>query len=681
MMTTSWETSTPRRVGLSTVHLEKLSDRLAQHGTKSFLVARDGQLVYEWYAPERGPETRHFTASLAKSLVGGMSLLLAWNDGLIDPDAPAADFIPAWRDDPLKCQITIRHLAAHASGLEDAETPGKGHFDQGGWKEQFWRQDPDPFSLSLYTVPVMFTPGSRLAYSNPGFAALSYTVTASLKDAPQKNIRSLLQARLMEPLGIPAEEWSIGYGKTFCVDGLELHATWGGAEFTPRAAARVGQLLLQGGQWQSQTLLDSQLITKATQQIRTPLPDHPDVQPAAALAWWSNAEGVWPFLPRDAFLGLGAQHQILLVVPSRGLVVVRNGQTLGNENWGSDTWESLTHELLAPLADCFLPSLPGDHRRAPYPPSPVIKTITFDPVTRILRRAFDSDNWPVTWAADGHLYAAYGDGRGFEPYVESKIGLGLTRIQGDPPEIQGINLRAPSLENAGYGARGIKASGLLSVNGRLYLLGRNAGNSQLAWSDDSGKTWQWSPWKFTESFGYPTFLNFGQDYSGARDTYVYIYSHDGNSAYIPADRMVLARVPIDRVTEREAYTFFVRLDDSGEPVWSEDIRQRGAVFTHPGLCARSGISYHPVLKRYLWWQEVPAGGEVDVRFSGGFGIYDAPEPWGPWTTAYFTTQWDTGPGEMANFPTKWFSPDGQEAYLVFSGYDYFSLRRCKFHLR
>jgi hypothetical protein len=73
---------------------------------------------------------------------------------------------------------------------------------------------------------------------------------------------------------------------------------------------------------------------------------------------------------------------------------------------------------------------------------------------------------------------------------------------------------------------------------------------------------------------------------------------------------------------------------------------------------------------------VPARGE-DTRFAGGFGIYDAPEPWGPWTTAYFTSSWDTGPGEMGNFPTKWFSPDGKTAYLVFSGYDYFSLRRCK----
>jgi hypothetical protein len=30
---------------------------------------------------------------------------------------------------------------------------------------------------------------------------------------------------------------------------------------------------------------------------------------------------------------------------------------------------------------------------------------------------------------------------------------------------------------------------------------------------------------------------------------------------------------------------------------------------------------------------------------GGFGVYDAPEQWGPWTTAFYTVTWDLGPGE------------------------------------
>ncbi len=204
---------------------------------------------------------------------------------------------------------------------------------------------------------------------------------------------------------------------------------------------------------------------------------------------------------------------------------------------------------------------------------------------------------------------------------------------------------------------------------------RNAGNSQLAWSSDYGKNWTWSNWKFEISFGCPTFLNFGQNYDNARDNFVYIYSQDTDSAYEPADHMVMARVPKDQITIRSAYQFFQKLDEKGNPRWTNDIEKRGGVFFHPNRCYRSGISYNAGLKRYLWSQVLP--GE-SPRFEGGFGIYDAPEPWGPWTTVFFTEKWDVGPGETNSFPPKWISQDGKTAYLVFSGDDYFSIRKAQF---
>src|SRR5581483_5022246 len=114
---------------------------------------------------------------------------------------------------------------------------------------------------------------------------------------------------------------------------------------------------------------------------------------------------------------------------------------------------------------------------------------------------------------------------------------------------------------------GVKASGMLMVGGVLYMLTRNAGNAQLAWSDNDGRDWGWADWKFTTSFGCPTFLNFGRNYAGSRDGFVYVYSHDSDSAYTPADRMVLARVPKDKLREKAAYEFFAGLDAEGRPTW------------------------------------------------------------------------------------------------------------------
>jgi hypothetical protein len=241
-----------------------------------------------------------------------------------------------------------------------------------------------------------------------------------------------------------------------------------------------------------------------------------------------------------------------------------------------------------------------------------------------------------------------------------------------------MNIRSRSGEQKGDGPKGRKASGMLMVEGVLYMWIRNAGNSQLTWSSDHAQTWTWSTWKFTNGFGCPTFLNFGRNYADAHDAFVYVYSHDSDSAYEAADQFVLGRVPKDRIKDRDAYEFFKSLDATAQPVWTKHIEQRRAVFHYPGRCYRSSITYNAALKRYLWCQTLPGS---DARFSGGFGIYDAAQPWGPWTTVFFTEHWDVGPGETSSLPTKWMSLDGKTLYFVFSGQDSFSVRKVEVVLR
>ena len=324
----------------------------------------------------------------------------------------------------------------------------------------------------------------------------------------------------------------------------------------------------------------------------------------------------------------------------------------------------------------------------PYPPSVFIDGIEWAPLETIVHRAKGSDNFPLTWSDDDALYTTYGDGFGFEPFVTAKLSLGLARITGMPQEFCGVNLRSESIEQYGEGRKGRKGWGILSVEGMLYLwmghADRNGGQTQLAWSKDHGKTWMYADWRLPE-FGLVGFINFGKDYAGARDEYVYAYSHDGPKADGPADRFILMRVPQDQISQREAWLFFVRHDEQDRPVWSHDIGQRGAVFEHCGACLRSAITYNAGIKRYLWWQAIPQPpghkDRGDTRFDGGFGVYDAPEPWGPWTTVFFTDRWDTGPGEHGDFPSKWISEDGRTLYLVFSGDDHFCVRKATLNLR
>ncbi|HET7559573.1 MAG TPA: serine hydrolase [Limnochordia bacterium] len=347
-----WQAAEPERCGFSTAGLAALRDGLAARGTNGLLVARGDTIACEWYAPDRGPHMRHYTASLAKAVVGGLSLLVALGDARLDPDDPACRYVPQWRDDPLKSKITIRHLATHSSGIEDAETPGVSHQALTGWKGAFWRREPDPFTISRDEAPVVFEPGARYAYSNPGMAMLAYAVTAALREAPQKEIKSLLRERIMRPIGVPDDEWAIGYGRAYRVDGLDLYANWGGADYTARALARLGRLLLRRGDWQGEQLLDPNWLERAVAYAGTPLPErspgNPD--PGSGLGWWTNFDGVWPSLPRDAFAGAGAGNQLLLVVPSRRLIVVRNGGLLDDPAQGEGFWGGIDRYVFEPLS-------------------------------------------------------------------------------------------------------------------------------------------------------------------------------------------------------------------------------------------------------------------------------------------------------------------------------------------
>lgn len=324
-----------------------MRDDLARRGTAGLLVQRGDQTLLEWYAEGWSAERPHYTASLAKALVGGLSLMLTLEEGRLGADDPAARYVAQWQDHPQKRAISIRHLATHSSGLEDAE-----HIESPDWMRRFWAREPDPFTISRDETPLLFEAGTGYEYSNPGMAMLAYGVTAALQGTAWPDIRTLLRERVFEPIGLGPETWSIGYGQTYKVDGLPLVANWGGGSFTARAIGRIGRLMLQRGTWQGRQLVDADLVRQGLAYAGTPLPSRsrdPRV-PASGLCWYSNEDGVWPEVPRDAFAGAGAGHQLLVVVPSLDLVVVRQGEHLEGERSGP-FWEPAYGHLLAPLLE------------------------------------------------------------------------------------------------------------------------------------------------------------------------------------------------------------------------------------------------------------------------------------------------------------------------------------------
>lgn len=652
----AWPKARYAEVGLAEARLQQARD-YALTGGGSGIIIRQGKAVMEWGDPAKLYDLKSTSKSIGVTMLG-----VALQDGKVRLDDPAIRFQPTLGVPPESNaatgwlpHITLRQLANQVAGFEKPGGYGK----------------------------LLFAPGTKWHYSDAGPNWLAECLTLVYG----RDLNDVMFERVFAPIGIkPADlRWRDHAYRPREINGVKRREFGSGFHANVHAMARLGYLYLREGRWNGQPIIPADFVRLARQPAKESAgleeveTNHGNASEHYSLLWWNNGDGTIPALPRDAYWSWGLYDSLILIVPSLDLVVARAGQSWKRT---SDEHYDVLKPFFEPIALATRAGR-GGHGSAippagpPYPPSPIIKQVDWAPASTILRLAKGSDNWPMTWGDDDALYTAYGDGQGFVPFVPAKLSVGFAKVTGVPPNLQGVNFTAQGGEFRGDGRSGRKASGLLMVDGVLYQLARNLDNAQLAWSRDRGATWTWADWKFTQSFGVPTFLNFGRNYAGARDSFVYVFSPDGDSAYEAADRMVLARVPKDRITEQAAYEYFVRTDAAGQPVWSRSLADRGAVFTHRGNCYRGGITYHAGLKRYLWCQILPHSTHPQgMRFQGGFGVYDAPEPWGPWTTAFYTEAWDVGPGETSSLPTKWMSDDGKTVHLVFSGDDAFSVRRA-----
>jgi hypothetical protein len=316
---------------------------------------------------------------------------------------------------------------------------------------------------------------------------------------------------------------------------------------------------------------------------------------------------------------------------------------------------------------------------APYPASRFICGVGFQKSSH-RREAPGSDNWPVTWADDNNQYTAWGDGGGFGgTNSDGRTSLGVARVSGDFDSYRGKNVwGGKNPENpAQFGG---KSYAIISIDGVLYMMvtpgsGTTGFNYiEVARSTNNSRTWQKANFRWNKSEGLikPAFLQFGRDYAGARDDFVYVYmiglEDDSGLVVQKPGRIYLLRVPKTEVFgSKSNYQYFNGLNSSGDPIWSDDISDKEPVFEDSnGVGWTLAVSYNAGLNRYLLTTE------HDRSFRANLGIFDAPTPWGPWTTASYDSNWQgfregsRGPFYW-NFSNKWLRNSGRDFTLVFTG--------------
>jgi hypothetical protein len=156
----------------------------------------------------------------------------------------------------------------------------------------------------------------------------------------------------------------------------------------------------------------------------------------------------------------------------------------------------------------------------------------------------------------------------------------------------------------------------------------------------------------------PAFCQFGPGYAGARDEYVYVYAPDvvdaSNWWVRKPGRIHLLRVPRAKIETKSAYEFY-----AGAASWTRDPAQRKPVWQDAQGTHRMAVSYDAPLQRYLLTT-------ITHNRDGWMSIYDAPEPWGPWThvhTEFAPERWGSYT-ILFSFVNPWLSADGRDFVLV-----------------
>ena len=357
-------------------------------------------------------------------------------------------------------------------------------------------------------------------------------------------------------------------------------------------------------------------------------------------------------------------------------------------------WARQVPALLLPtllLASCTSPGRIGDVEPAtqeratekpagtaapPYPQSEAIADMEFHWASH-KRFAPGSDNWPMTWSANGDHYTAFGDGGGFGgDNRDGRVSLGVARVEGKGASYSGFNIWGGKGSEVAATFKG-KSYGILAIGTDLYLWRCGDASGAAAYrfqrlyrSDDDGRSWREAGWQFPGdlTFYCPTFLQFGKGYEGARDGYVYTYANERDKVarLSPGPgRIMLMRAPKDRLMDRAAYEFFAGTGATGIARWTSEVADRVPVFKDANGTGLVSAAYNPSLRRYLLaTQHAPKG-------QGNIGIFDAPSPWGPWTTVLYEDGWGTerfrAGGFFWNFAPGWWSDDGRDFVLVFTG--------------
>lgn len=320
----AWETASPESLGWKVTNLQAVYDFLESQQTRAFLVLKNGRIVLEKYFGQNILGTGAFNqnsswywASAGKTLTS-FTVGKAQQEGFLKIGDRSSQYLGVgWTSAPVAKEnlITVRHQLTMTTGLDDATGDA----------------DNTTPSALRYKADA----GTRWAYHNAPYTLLQKVVS----QATGQPFSAYFETKLKNKIGMDGQ-W---------IPNGDENVYWS----TPRSMARFGILLLGKANWAGVDILGDSAFYNAS--INT----SQNLNLSYGYLWWLNGKAsgmvpqsqvvfptsLCPAAPADLFAAMGKNGQLLNVVPSKGLVVVRMGDNANNTlvpvSFQNDLWIKL----------------------------------------------------------------------------------------------------------------------------------------------------------------------------------------------------------------------------------------------------------------------------------------------------------------------------------------------------
>ena len=293
--------------------------------TNALVVVKDGYLVYDGYDHGFTRENKQLLFSIGKSIMGTL-VGIAQSQGLISIAQPVAIYVGLDRDH-IRKEMKVGHLLQMSSGIDWQEAyKDKNDILKSNVLQVHYGKGRKDFVEYILELPMANDPGRAFNYSTGDALLLGHLLASAVGGSDE--LLQYADQELWYPLGV----------RDYTIERDRRGNLYGGSYFymTPRDLAKFGLLHLHRGTWDGEEVYPAYWYDYITmippswgQGPSEGKDEHIGIHTAQ---WWLNREDPYTGKPRalqavpeDALMAQGHGGQLLMIVPSLGLIVVRIG--------------------------------------------------------------------------------------------------------------------------------------------------------------------------------------------------------------------------------------------------------------------------------------------------------------------------------------------------------------------